>query len=186
MQFSYNIFDILTITLLSLFALSGFLRGWLVILGMILSWVISTTIAILTASYAATYIINSLNLNPAIGSWIELLVGLLIFAISLIISLGFIRGSSLSSTHSRGNSLNFGERLLGLMFGLMQGLLVMVFLYTIFLFLWSNEKPKFLRDSVMVEYIDPLTNYIISKITPTPASLNGDDYISRLRRLHGY
>ena len=161
-------FDTLTIAVLTLFAVSGLMRGWLTVLGQMICWFLSLLIAIMTSSYLTDYFINGVNMNDWLGAGyagvIEIATTIFVFGLSMVITAGFVRGSALH--HSENANIELGDKIVGLFFGAIQGAAVMVLVYALAFALVGKKENNFLQKSTSGQYLDPITRQIIKNITP--------------------
>ncbi|MCX8515863.1 MAG: CvpA family protein [Alphaproteobacteria bacterium] len=170
-------FDTLAIMILSLFGISGLMRGWLVVIGNLLSWLISLVIALMTATRLTHYLIDVVHLPRNLGAFLEIASAAFIFAVALVISTGFIRGSFFSREENQ--YIELSDKILGLFFGLIQGVAVLLVLYGILLGAFGPGQPRFLAVAKSVIYLDPMARAISDFIIP---QLKGTDtYRSFLR-----
>ncbi len=165
-------FDIFAIAVLSLFAVSGLMRGWLNVLGQMVCWCLSLLIAVMTGSYLTDYLINDINIGNGVGAnyagLIEWAATLFIFGVSLILTAGFVRGSSME--HRDQQYLGFGDKIIGLFFGAAQGAAMMIFFYALAFALVGKKENNFLTHAVATKYLDPVTRRVITNITPELSS----------------
>ncbi|MDI9313590.1 MAG: CvpA family protein [Hydrotalea sp.] len=161
-------FDTLAIAVLSLFAVSGMMRGWLTVLGQMVCWFLSLLVAIMTGSYLTDYLINDVNIGHGLGAQyagaIEIAATIFIFGLSLILTAGFVRGSAMY--HRENAHIELGDKIVGLFFGAAQGAAVMIFVYALAFSLIGKKDDNFLQHATATTYLDPITRQIISNITP--------------------
>ena len=160
-------FDTLAIVILSLFAISGLTRGWLTVLGQMVCWFLSLLLAVMTGSYLTDYLINDINIGNGLGAQyagvIEIAAAIFIFGLSLILTAGFVRGSSMY--HRENAHVELGDKIVGLFFGAAQGVAVMIFVYAVAFALVGKKDNNFLQQATSATYLDSITRQIVSNIT---------------------
>ncbi|MGI9461126.1 MAG: CvpA family protein [Alphaproteobacteria bacterium] len=161
-------FDTLAIVVLSLFAVSGLMRGWLIVLGQMVCWLLSLLVALMAGSYLTDYVMNDLAIGASIGKnyagAIELASTIFMFGIGLILTAGFVRGSAMY--HRENSQLELGDKIVGFFFGVAQGGAVLVLIYAIAFALVGQKPNNFLSHATASQYLDPMTREIIKTITP--------------------
>lgn len=160
---NYNWIDIGVIVILALSILVGLWRGLIREVIALLTWILAFVVATIFAEPLASKFTNAVNGNSESVSYLALGISFVCIFIGILI-LGRILSYILSSAAETGG-VGIGNRILGALFGLARGVLVV--LVIMFLMQMSSyvDRPEW-KQSKFVNLFTPAIQWINDKIQP--------------------
>jgi len=179
---AYNWVDYIIIAIFFLSALSGFGRGFVREVISIITWIAAFVIAIMFASHVATLFTSSpqvagmvTSASSAIGANTEQPVSYAALAISFAILfagtllIGALIGHIINSAIAA-SGIGIINRLLGAVFGLARGFLIVLVLIFLVQLTPMGEQPYW-RESQFVVSFQPAVQYLADLVSPTLTNL---------------